>query len=281
MKPPKYINIILWIIAFLFTAAMGRYQRMTGPTYQIAGEAALGGTTFDYSIERTHGGAGDHIVRIPVADPGVEGAVVWKRYKFAEEWHILPMIREGDALVAPLPHQPPAGKLEYQVLLRKGGVELKLPDDAPAVIRFKGDVPAPILLAHVLVMFLALMIAARTAMAAFLNHPTRKMSWLVMGGVVIGGLILGPIVQKYAFDAYWTGWPFGEDLTDNKTAVMALAWALALWRLRGSDGERKGRWWTVAAMVVMFAVFVIPHSMRGSEIDYNKLSADSLRMAQP
>ncbi len=55
--------------------------------------------------------------------------------------------------------------------------------------------------------------------------------------LVLGGFLLGPIVQKYAFGAFWTGWPFGEDLTDNKTAVAVLAWLprvtlLALWGSR-------------------------------------------------
>jgi hypothetical protein len=44
----------------------------------------------------------------------------------------------------------------------------------------------------------------------------------------VGGLILGPPVQLEAFGALWTGWPFGADLTDNKTLIAVLAWVPAV-----------------------------------------------------
>jgi hypothetical protein len=82
----------------------------------------------------------------------------------------------------------------------------------------------------------------------------------------VGGLILGPVVQKYAFGAYWTGWPFGQDLTDNKTLVAWIFWAIALWRLHKNPANRT---WPAIAMVVLLLVFLIPHSMFGSELDYS------------
>jgi hypothetical protein len=94
-------------------------------------------------------------------------------------------------------------------------------------------------------------------------------------GIAIGGLVLGPIVQRYAFGAYWTGWPFGTDLTDDKTLAMWLAWvaAVAVFRWRKDPLDRLARWVTVAAAVVMIAVYLVPHSLRGSELDYSKLEA--------
>ena len=87
---------------------------------------------------------------------------------------------------------------------------------------------------------------------------------------MVGGLILGPIVQKYAFDAFWTGWPLGEDWTDNKLAVGALLWLIAVIRTQqgGPDNPRAGKWWAVAAMLVIFVIFSIPHSIHGSTLDY-------------
>ena len=83
---------------------------------------------------------------------------------------------------------------------------------------------------------------------------------------MIGGLLLGPLVQKFAFDAYWTGWPFGHDLTDNKTLVAFLAWlpatVLALTRRRIGLA-------VAAGWIVMMGVFLIPHSYRGSEMDWS------------
>ena len=62
------------------------------------------------------------------------------------------------------------------------------------------------------------------AAAAMHRFPTRAVH---LTGA-IGGMILGPIVQKYAFGEYWTGFPYGGDFTDNKMLIMWLAWAIAM-----------------------------------------------------
>jgi hypothetical protein len=85
----------------------------------------------------------------------------------------------------------------------------------------------------------------------------------------IGGLILGPIVQQYAFGAFWTGWPFGHDLTDNKTIIAFIFWAIALFQVMKK--KPKAGIWVIVATIVMLAVYLIPHSVLGSEIDYTQI----------
>lgn len=272
-------TILLWLSAFVLTMGLAAYQEKTGPTYPISGEAQLEQTSFHYSLQRTHGGETDHRVELEIADSAVTGLVIWKRYKLDELTKMLLMKRQGKTLFADLPHQPPAGKLEYQVVLLRNQQELTLPADEPAVIRFKGAVPNIALIPHVFLMFGGLLLAMRTALGAVFNRNIRTLSWVTTGLIIVGGLIFGPIVQKYAFGAYWTGWPFGGDWTDNKTAIMALAWLAVLWTIRGKTGEHRGRWWAVAAMIVTFAVYLIPHSMRGSELDYSTISPDSMEVS--
>jgi hypothetical protein len=74
--------------------------------------------------------------------------------------------------------------------------------------------------------------------------------------------VLGPIVQKLAFGAYWTGIPWGYDLTDNKMLIAGVAWILAAVQLRGG---RQARVAVVVATIVTMVVFAIPHSVWGSE----------------
>jgi di/tricarboxylate transporter len=81
--------------------------------------------------------------------------------------------------------------------------------------------------------------------------------------LLIGGFILGPIVQKYSFGQFWTGWPLGEDMTDNKVLFALIAFLIA-WFLRKKS---YGRWLAIAAALVMLAVYLIPHSMNGSELN--------------
>ena len=276
-------TVTLWLLALVITFVISYYQRKTGPTYPLEGEVMLGQHTIEYNLKRTHGGPGDHRIFIRIPDESIAGTVLWKRYRLDEPTHVIGMKRGSDSgssdeeyLEAYLPHQPPAGKLEYQVALRLDGETVLLPPDKPAVIRFKGDVPLWALLPHILLMFGALLVGMRAALSAFLDRKPATLSWLTLGLIAVGGLIFGPIVQKYAFGAFWTGWPFGEDLTDNKTAVMALGWLVAVWKLRGGEGKKRGRWWVVAATLLMFAVYLLPHSMRGSELDYSTIPPDSL-----
>jgi hypothetical protein len=86
--------------------------------------------------------------------------------------------------------------------------------------------------------------------------------------LILGGFWFGPVMQKYAFGAYWTGWPFGHDLTDNKMLAAIIAWGFALWRLRKNPNATKA---VLVAVGVLIVVFLIPHSVLGSEIDYTKL----------
>jgi hypothetical protein len=101
--------------------------------------------------------------------------------------------------------------------------------------------------------------------------------------MTVGGMILGPIVQKYAFGAFWTGWPFGYDLTDNKTLIMWIVWVaatLVLWKRPAARGWA-GRGAILSAAAVMMVVYVIPHSLRGSELDYGELEEESAEVATP
>jgi cytochrome bd-type quinol oxidase subunit 2 len=81
----------------------------------------------------------------------------------------------------------------------------------------------------------------------------------------LGGLVLGPIVQKHAFGAYWTGVPFGFDLTDNKTLIAFAVWLIAVLLVRKTRLDRVA---VFVAGLVTLVVFAIPHSVHGSEFDY-------------
>jgi hypothetical protein len=253
-------------LALLVTLVSAAWQRRSGPTYPVRGRVAVGGTAIDLKLTRTHGGPGDQPVRV-AAPEGVAGTVAYRRYPTGEAWTPLPMAREGGDLVAGLPHQPPAGKLEYQVRLAKGADTAVFPP-RPAVTRFKGDVPVAVLVPHVLCMFLGMLFSTAAGLAVLAGAPARRLALVTFGLIAVGGFILGPIVQKHAFDAYWTGVPFGWDLTDNKTLIAGAFWAVALLALRRGESGRAARAAVLAAAVTTLVVFAIPHSTWGSEIKW-------------
>jgi hypothetical protein len=175
-------------------------------------------------------------------------------------------------LSAELPHQPPPGKLLYRIVLHHDDRAVFVPQDAPVVIRFKGDVPLSILIPHIIAMSGAMLLSARTGLEYFSREQKfKKLIFWTIGFLFVGGIILGPIVQLFAFDALWTGWPVGTDLTDNKTAVAFLAWVVTGIALRKSHHSKA---WVLWAAIITLVVYLIPHSLSGSELDYSAKKAE-------
>jgi hypothetical protein len=255
-----------WWLAVLVTLASAYWQRVSGPTYPVKGQVDLAGQAIAVRLSRTHGGPGDQPVRVRAADPAIDGEVVWRRYPTADAWQRLPLRRAGDLLEAALPHQPPAGKLEYQVRLRRGEAHAVFPERA-AVTRFKGDVAAWTLAPHVVAMFLAMLVSTRAGIGALLGEPSRSSVFWACGLLAVGGFVLGPAVQKQAFDAWWTGIPWGWDLTDNKTLLAGVGWAIALGCILARSSRRRAA--VIGAALLMLVVFVIPHSVWGSQVEWD------------
>lgn len=254
-----------WTVAVLVMILFALWQRWTGPTYPRRGTIEVGGATVRVKLTRTHGGPGDQPIRVVAADTAIGGQVTWRRFPTDDAWQTIALSRAGDTLVAMLPHQPPAGKLEYQVTLRRAGAEATYPTQ-PVVTRFKGDVPIWILLPHVLAMVLTLLFSARAGIAAAVKDPgMRRYAYMTAVTLLIGGFVLGPFALRYAFGQWWEGVPLGWDLTDNKTFIAGLAWAFAVVRMRGG---REARGAILAAVLVTLAVFAVPHSLFGSQIDW-------------
>jgi FtsH-binding integral membrane protein len=136
-------------------------------------------------------------------------------------------------------------------------------DGKSIVARFKGKVPAFFLIIHIIFMVFGFIYALRTGMEALRKDGKYQKLVLITFVIAgIGGMILGPIVQKYAFGDFWTGFPFGIDLTDNKTLIAFIFWLFAFFM------RKRSRWWVVLAAAVMIVVYLIPHSALGSELDY-------------
>ena len=253
----------LWIAALLLTIVSARWQRTSGPTYPLAGRLSLGGAEAGYVLDRTHAGPGDHEVRIGGLPADVTGTVEWKPRGSSVPWTLVPMRREGDALAASLPHQPPAGKLWYRVRLARGPGSVLVPPDRPAAIRFRGEVPAAVLVPHIVLMFAAMLLAARAGLEALRRAPRlRNLVWWTIAAMFFGGMALGVFVTNFAFGEWWTGWPVGDDLTDTKTLVAFVFWivaAIALVR------PRPARVAVVLAALVTLVIFAIPHSWAGGE----------------
>lgn len=258
-------NRVLWVMAIVVTLASAVYQRMSGPTYPVKGHVVLAGKDIGYRLQRSHRTGADQVVRIEVPDTAVTGEMQWRRFPSSEPYRVVPLVPSGDALEGVLPRQRPGGKLEYRLRLVRPPEAVVLPPK-PAVTRFKDPVGLYVLIPHVLAMFLGMLWSTRAGLAAVTGGETRALTWTALALLVAGGLVLGPWMQHQAFGEWWTGVPFGFDLTDNKTLIAVAVWAIAAWRVRTG---RPARVAVALGALVTLVVFAIPHSVWGNQINWD------------
>jgi len=260
---------ILWSLAVLITCSAAIYQKMTGPTYPKRQKVALDGTVYNLKLVRSLSLDQNSEVKLKISNPAVKAKIYYKRFKSDEEYQVTDFIYRAETgkegLYAQIPPQPPAGKLQYYIEIADTTGTLTYFKEEPIVIRYKGGVPAGVLIPHVLFMFVAMLFSTLAGLMAVTKYPQYKIYGIwTLALFIAGGMILGPIVQNYAFGEFWTGIPFGWDLTDNKTLIALLFWILAVYKNRK---EEKPLYVALAAFVLLL-IFSIPHSMFGSELDY-------------
>ena len=252
------------------------FQRMTGPSYPMRGVAELSKEEIiRYRLPRSDEGRGKLEISIPEPSSNAQAILEWRRYPTEEPFQKLEMKPDGEGRVrATIPQQPPAGKVEYRIVVRGAGETIAIPTAEAVVARYRGSVPAGVLIPHILAMFGSMLVSTRALLEVLRpSKPSaRGLVLTSMALLITGGLVLGPIVQKFAFGAFWTGWPFGHDLTDNKTLIAFLAWLPAT--VIAARGLRT-RAAVIIGWIVMMGIFLIPHSMRGSEYDWSANDVES------
>lgn len=260
---------LYWILAILITLIAVVFQRLTGPTHPERLSFMLDGQEYHTKVPRsiTIGGECSELkFTIKNLPPDITPNVFIRKYKSKEKWMPYMLQREGDAFCVQLPSEPAAGKIEYYLLFTKGDSDMMVAQEEPVVARFKQDVPAAILVPHILLMFAAMLLSNLAGLLAFFRRE-RYMGYakIAFACLFVGGFIFGCLVQKAAFGSYWTGFPLGGDLTDNKTLAALLVWVVALavnWR------NAKRPFWVGIAAVFMLLVYSVPHSAQGSEYNY-------------
>lgn len=278
----KRTSLVLWVLAVMITISAALYQNSVGPRRPIRGSVQIGDETVRYKLSQTHGSISDHEVAIPVSDSTITGRIEYRRYQTNDPWSVVPMTYQDGRLAGWLPAQPVAGILEYRVVfkLTESASPASIPGEGFAAVRFRGHVPISILVAHVILMFLGMLIANRAGLEAIRRESDpRSLAVWATALLGVGGLVLGPVVQWYSFGEAWTGFPVGMDLTDNKTAVVILIWLAAL--LVGRRSITAARRWIVAAALATLIIFSIPHSLLGTELDYSTLPETPTAPSEP
>jgi hypothetical protein len=277
-------SILPWLVAAALTVACFVFQNRTGPTYPLEGTVATARGPVAYKFLRSEEiGTPLQLMLLAPVPEGVGAAVRWRRYRSHDAWRTTAMApgtfsfkRRGAAetvqgLGATLPSLPErAGKYEFYVDVDDGSGARSVTGERPIFARYKAPVPLFVLLPHILVVFLSMTLAIRTALEALRGGEARRLLAATVGSFLLGAFVLGPLVQWYAFGVWWSGFPFGYDWTDNKVVVELAAWLLAGAAALFDRSVARQRAAIFLAIAVTLAVYFIPHSIFGSEYDYTR-----------
>ena len=250
---------VYWLLAIVITLVLSIYQRMTGPTYPKRITVELNGERYKIKLPRS-GVQHDEILTLKGVPSNTNAQLHYRRYPTSDDYTTVDFSWTEGECQAVLPVQPVAGKLQYYITV-EGKDYLA---DEPLVIRFRNDVPAYILVPHILLMFAAMLFAVYTFLLVITRKKYGKWLKITVGTLFVGGFILGPLVQHVAFGPWWAGFPYGTDLTDNKTLLSFLFFVAALATMKW----KYNKWVVGLAVLFMIVIFSIPHSTYGSEYDY-------------
>lgn len=273
-------SILFWILAVIITIGCLSYQDKTGPTYPLEDTIEIYGENVHFKFLRSETIGTD--LQIMLQDPvpaGISGYVKYRRFKSNDEWSTVQMepgtfefrrrweVQTVEGTGAKLPGLlERAGKYEFFVYITKENADaISVTGDKPIYARYKAKVPAWALLVHILIIFISMAIGIRTVLEALVNGKYKWMIWASIISLLLGGFVFGPVVQWYAFGVWWSGIPFGHDWTDNKVVFELVFWFIAAYMNRGS---RRNRWSVYIAGIATLLVYFIPHSIFGSEYNY-------------
>ncbi len=262
-------KFIYWFLAFIITIGAAFYQRTTGPTYPKNEVVSVNNQKYNVKLERSLSLDRPSELKLAITDSAANIKLWFRRYPTNEEYQSVDFhyktTKRFKGFTAAIPPQPEAGKLQYYFEITDSKGTITYLKEKPVVIRFKGGVPAYIMIPHILLMFIAMLFSTLAGLMAIGKNPhfRRYTNWTLIL-FTAGGLLLGPVVQYMAFGDLWTGIPFGWDLTDNKTLIAFAFWVLAVVMNR----KKERPLYAVLAAVVLLLVYSIPHSLFGSELNY-------------
>jgi len=274
-------NVFIWLIAIIITLTAVVYQRMTGPTNPVKTSFKLESTHYSAKFPRSletlvslndldKGGKTSKLkVELEPSQSDISLFILFRRYPGDDSLTTIEAVNNEGVYFVKMPSQPPAGKIIYYPLFVKGDNKVMPENKNGIILRFKAPVSAKILIPHILCMFIAMFFSNFVGIISFFNvSKAGKYAIVTIITLIAGGLIFGPLVQKAAFGSYWTGWPFGSDLTDTKTFIAVIVWIVA-WFLNSNSKKIKcRRYFYVFAAVVTLLIYTIPHSTAGSEFNY-------------
>jgi len=184
-----------------------------------------------------------------------------------------------------VPNQGRGSEFSYRFQLEDAAgrmlatIPVKESEDRPKQLwfRFEGSRSDILLIVHILCMFGSFLLMVMVILTAFEDMRNRavriRLGKQTLWATIIlflGTFPIGIWLEYQVYATYWTGIPFGRDITDSKALIIFIYWLVMLYLLRGSAlsgdprkdviGATAARWVAVVGVVLSLALYLVPHS---------------------
>ena len=230
-------------------------------------------------------GPGQPEILLQVDPPSEIDALVLHRASEEEEFETEAMTEISEGVwSARLPAGQKGDRLNYgfnisqTTLHEEGGSSTATSETGFYLIKYKGEVSVTVLVLHILCMFAAFFFIVEAiigALAMLITGDEKEFTvaqtrWVLLF-TFLGGIPLGLALNWQRFGVLWEAFPFGTDITDNKTQLIiilwiiiaALSWKSFACRRTGRDLIGPGAFATavIAASVISLFLYLVPHSL--------------------
>jgi hypothetical protein len=275
------------LFAFIFTLALLVAARKTTTVKSVHKTVEKGGILIEHDTVPKRRGEGNAVIfaKVMGADK------VRLLYRIGEgEFQAVRMDMkegEGDLFAASVPHQEKGVRAWYYIEAQRGTGErqavVTLPDKSspdfdPILLKFQGQVPSHIILAHIICLFVAIFFSVLATLSAVdLKRGKGTLKKTVAFSIVtfiflfMGFFPLGWALNYYAYGVLWEAFPFGSDVTDNKGQIAFISWLVTLLLIKGTIFRKDAsRNWVsekgfstavIISFVITIAMYLIPHSL--------------------
>jgi hypothetical protein len=287
----KIENIIMkfWriLIAFIFTLVLLVFARKTTTVQSVHKTVEKSGILIDHNTVPKKVGEGDAV--IPVKVIGANEVKLFYRIGEEELQAVDMGLKEGenDVFVASIPYHKKGTQAWYYIEAQKQIGDAKLtvslpdknsPNYKPILLKFEGDVPPYIIVSHVFCNFAGIffsVLAIFSTVDLMRGKSTLKKSVIFSLFTFIflftGFLLVGSALNYFAFGVMWEAFPFGSDITDNKSQIILFFWVVTLFLVKGTIlgknpsqnlvSEKTYSFMVIISFVVTVVMYLIPHSI--------------------
>jgi hypothetical protein len=275
------------LIAFIFTLVLLVFARKTTTVQSVHKTVEKSGILIDHNTVPKKVGEGDAV--IPVKVIGANEVKLFYRIGEEELQAVDMGLKEGgnDVFVAFIPYHKKGTQAWYYIEAQKQIGDTKLtvslpdknsPNFKPILLKFEGNVPPYVIISHVFCTFSAVLFSVLALFSAVdlkRGKSTLKKSVIfslfAFIFLFIGFFPLGWTLNYFAFGSLWEAFPFGSDVTDNKSQIVFLSWLVTLFLVKGTIlgknpsknlvSEKTYSFMVIISFVVTVVMYLIPHSI--------------------